>query len=1072
MIRQFLLIAGFCLLAFVSKTNAQQAALETFGQNRLQNRVFRWQYYDSAHFRVMYYDYGKHNAQYVIQQAEADFPKLLAEMGVRMPRKINIVLYNSYTDYKQTNTGRYNEELSTSSNSVVDISGNTVVVYFNGNHDDLRKQVKQGVANIIKDNLLFGFKLKDIVQNAIKLRLPLWYTAGYVDYESSKWDGAKESKVQRLIANGGKRTNFDYLAEQNPKIIGQSFFHYIEKQYGKNFINNLFYLTSSRKSINKSLEITLRKPAKEIYKEWKDFYAGQPEDTDGGIRKLMFSLKPKADADIRGFALSPDGTQMAYCESRNGTYNVMLYTTQSNKSVVILEGGIKNSLVVNDPSYPIMAWNNDGKKMAIMYEREYEQRLKVYDAKTGRISDRVILPNKFDRLNGLAFMDDDDKLVLSAIRKGQCDIYQYTIKNAMLVNITKDIWDEGAPRYINTEGMKGVVFMSNRPLPKTVVEVKNGELPNSNPNIYFYNDETGSTNLLQITKEDDVKLSMPIQYGVKDIAFLAEVGGKNKRIIAHHTHTAKGKDSVYYTMGADIKAHIAAHGYNHSKKICFDVIEAGKELKIFATPLQDLVAYEESTGLSTTTYTSLKQIANIAVEDKKDETSTFFLSDFENDVDSIVLDKPNKQATANGTAQAPANAKSIIDQIKFKAKTYTTTFNTDFLQTSLDNNFIFHRYQNLNTGNKQLATPPLGALLKINLFDYLEDYKLTAAFRIPLQERGSAWQLKFANYRRRLDWEVQLLNNTSIQNVDLRRDTVNYSPFEEQLKQTQTYIQGMVSYPFSVTTSLRFFTGLRQDRLRYKAGSDYSIRFPATNEYWQFNRLEYVYDNTTNPFVNIKKGTRVKVYQDAYFRIFGNNGNMLNSGIDVRHYLPIFRNTIFAVRLNTATSYGTSRMLYRLGGVDNAIMPTQYGSNTDYSNSLTTTYGFQSQVTSMRGYHNNARQGSSFAVLTSEVRVPIVNTFLQRTVRSKFMNSLQLVPFIDAGAVGTDFLSIPSVDTRTVYAENKSASMVSFNSLTTTIQGIGLGARAQISSYFIRLDVAKGVDRTSPLWHISLSEDF
>jgi hypothetical protein len=199
---------------------------------------------------------------------------------------------------------------------------------------------------------------------------------------------------------------------------------------------------------------------------------------------------------------------------------------------------------------------------------------------------------------------------------------------------------------------------------------------------------------------------------------------------------------------------------------------------------------------------------------------------------------------------------------------------------------------------------------------------------------------------------------------------------------------------------------------------------------------------------------------------------MLNSGIDVRHYQPIYHNTIFAVRLNSASSYGTTRMLYRLGGVDNAIMPTQYGSNTDFSNTVSTKYGYQSQVTSMRGYHNNARQGSSFAILTAEVRVPIVNTLLQRTARSKFLNSFQLVPFIDAGAVGGDFLNIPTSDNRTMIAKNENASMVSYNALSTTIQGIGIGARAQISSYFLRIDVAKGEDRNSPFWHVSLSEDF
>jgi hypothetical protein len=1071
--RQYIvLIVGLLSCAFFS-ARAQQAILETYGQNRIQGRVFKWQYYDSAHFRVFYYDHGKHNAQYILQQAELDFPGIVGEMGVRMPRKINIILYNSFTDYKQTNTGRYNEELNLSNNSVVDISGNNVVVYFNGSHDDLRQQVKKGVVGIIKDNLLFGFKLKDIVQNAVKLRLPLWYTSGYVQYQSSQWNAQRNSAMRSMLQGGNPKAKFDFYAERSPEIVGHSFFNFIEKKYNKSYINNLFYLTSNRKAINKALEIVLQKKASAIYEEWKQYYLNAEDSAvQIGARKLMFAVKPKPNAVISSFALSPEANIMAYCESLDGRYQVKLYDTKNKGTVVILEGALRQSLALKDPSYPLMCWNADGKKLAIMYEQDYMQRLKVYDAKNGRISDRIILPNRFDRLQGLSFMEDDDKLVITAIRKGQCDMYQYVIKNAMLVNITKDIWDDLSPQYINNAGMRGVLFMSNRPQPYTSVKLNNGELPNTNPNIFFYDDDAGSSTLMQYTKEQDVDITQPIQYGPDKIAFLAEIGGTCQRIIAHTVANSKGKDSIYYTISNPSNYNIKAHGFNAKKGMCFDVIEHNGTVEVYSTPYKQLDSFDEKAGYTAKTYAALGEMANIKIENVSAEPSSFFLTDFTDDVDSMQLPEASKNKVFNKAETGTNNATTTTATKPLRSKPYTATFNTDFLQTSVDNNLIFDRYQNLSTGNGTLATPPLGALLKMSLIDYMEDYKLTAAMRIPLLDQGVAYQLKFANYRRLLDWEVQAVYNKNVQDANLSRDTVNFSPVPEQINQIQTYLQGMISYPFSVTTSLRLTTGIRQDKQRYKALSEYSINFPTTNQYWSFTRLEYVYDNSFSPWINIRVGTRVKVYQEAFIKLNGANANMFNSGLDVRHYQKLYRNAIFAIRLNTAHSFGTAPMLYKLGGVDNAVLPGQYNVNTDNINNDTTKFGFQSQVTSMRGYYNNARQGSSYALISAEVRIPIVNTILNRRVRSNFLNSLQLVPFIDVAAAGRGFLDIENRDSRTLYASNRNSFIYSQNNVSTTAQGIGMGARAVIGSYFVRLDVAKGVDRARPFYHISLSQDF
>ena len=41
-----------------------------FGRNRVQHRIFKWQYYQTKNFNVYFYDGGQELAKYVLQEAE------------------------------------------------------------------------------------------------------------------------------------------------------------------------------------------------------------------------------------------------------------------------------------------------------------------------------------------------------------------------------------------------------------------------------------------------------------------------------------------------------------------------------------------------------------------------------------------------------------------------------------------------------------------------------------------------------------------------------------------------------------------------------------------------------------------------------------------------------------------------------------------------------------------------------------------------------------------------------------------------------------------------------------------
>jgi len=309
------------LIASALASNAQ-ASWEQFGQNRVQYRTFEWKYFDSTHFRAFYYDYGKANAMYAINLAEQELSHIVYLMGGRLNKKLNIILYNSFGDYRQTNLGRKNDELNAANGGKVDVAGDYIPIYFNGDHDNLKKQIRSGIARVIKDNMLFGDNIKDVVKNAVQMNLPEWYTLGYVSFIADEWTGVKQAEIENTILLKGKK-HFVDLAPANPTQFGLSFWHFISVKYGENYISNLLYLTRYRKSVNNAIEIVFNKPANEIYLEWETFYSIELPNSISGVdslagRKLYTEVPIKNDAHYSQFVVSPSGREVAYVEKKDG----------------------------------------------------------------------------------------------------------------------------------------------------------------------------------------------------------------------------------------------------------------------------------------------------------------------------------------------------------------------------------------------------------------------------------------------------------------------------------------------------------------------------------------------------------------------------------------------------------------------------------------------------------------------------------------------------------------------------------------------------------------------------------
>ncbi len=78
-----------------------------------------------------------------------------------------------------------------------------------------------------------------------------------------------------------------------------------------------------------------------------------------------------------------------------------------------------------------------------------------------------------------------------------------------------------------------------------------------------------------------------------------------------------------------------------------------------------------------------------------------------------------------------------------------------------------------------------------------------------------------------------------------------------------------------------------------------------------------VYDNTRKRAINIYYGTRFKIFGEYYKELNYGKSDMIVVGLDFRNYIRIHRELIWANSFAASTSYGPTKLVYYLGGVDN-----------------------------------------------------------------------------------------------------------------------------------------------------------
>ncbi len=1057
------------LMIFIFSKSYSQASWEQYGQNRVQHRTFDWKYYDSTHFRTFYYDKGMTHALYALQVAEEELSHIVYIMGGRLNKKLNIIIYNSYNDFIQTNIGRKNDEFNLANGGKLDVVGDNIPVYFNGDHLNLKKQIMKGITSVIKDNMLFGDNLKEVFKNAVKMNLSEWYTSGYVSYISDDWTPEKSADLKSIFISTKSKSILE-IENYKSNLLGHSFWNFLSQVYGENSISNMLYLTRYRKSINNALEIVIKKPYKEVYKEWEDFY--HLRDTLSDIQnnkfettQILAKIKTKNEASYSQFSISSNSRNIAFVEKLNGTFKVFVYDTKFNKQLELLDGGIRANVEISDPNYPLIAWSPNGKRMAILYQAKNKLTLKIFTVDVNKTKIKIISSNKIDRITGMCFMDDEGRLAISGIKKGKSDLYTLNIQNTKFEPITDDIFDDKNPVLVQSGTNNGILFLSNRTSP-FLNDNKNNNQFNSHFNIFLYDPRKGN-NLLQLSSTNSI-LSHPIQWGLEQFSFLTQENDKQVRKIVSVSGRENSLDTFKIIYFPPLKNTLFSQTYIHQTATVIEIYKNGKEFIVQSTPFSEMEKEQKKY------WDSLAQLKKTIQEENEhnnqEESSPNYITAYDADntsipsLDMIFLDKKESK-----------NRYQVFNEVPntIKPKLYLQTFHADFLQTSLDNTLLFTRYQPFDYYGGQYQNPPISGFVTASLTDIMEDYKIISGGRLGANLTGLDYFLQYNNFRKRVDWGLLYFHHATTNLYDLRQNAnPYYSPYPTNGRVSLDYLQSNVTYPLNLLTSIRMQLGVRYDKIKILSKDKYSIEMPDDKQYWAVSRAEIVYDNSYSPMLNIWYGSKLKFFGEYQYKMNKTTKGFYAFGFDLRNYLKIYKKSILASRLASSFSGGNAKVLYLLGGVDNALN-VQRDENTaiDY----TQNYAFQSLATNMRGYKQGFKNGNSYLILNEEIRIPIWNTFFKRQAKSPFLRNLQLVAFTDIGSAWKGLLpNGDNIKQNNIVNPGNSPVIVYLDNATNDFGlGYGFGLRAKLLGYFIRTDFAWNIEGVKkPLIHLSLAADF
>jgi WD40 repeat protein len=1059
-----------------------------FGKNRIQYKDFYWTYFRFDDIDCYYNEFGREVAEYASKVAHEKLDEIEDYFDYTLDKRLILIVYNKKNDFRQSNVGLISAEDDYNVGGYSRVIKNKVMLWFNGDYEEFSKLIASAIAEVVVYEMIHNADTRDKVSSSNQIQVREWYVKGLINYVAFRWDTETDNHFRDGFESG-RYKNLDNLEFEEAVYAGHSFWKYIGDTYGDAIIPNILYLSKIYKNIEDGFLYGLGKDIKDNYRDWKSFYEDYYSVKPGeNYTKPPEIKKSKLHERFTSVKISPDGRQVAWVSNDWGKRRIWLYdsSTGKTKKIFTIEPKYEQSV---DYTYPILTWHPGGQ--ILTFANEEKGGVELYFFRTGQKKFEHRTMPFFEKALSLSYSPDGSRLIVSAVINGMTDIYMHNIISGTNERLTYDVADDLDPSFISGRE-ETIIFSSNRLGDTLTNRGDPQERTGLTFDLFTYDLRAGNGQLTRLAEGTLNDHLSPTEASTGSTGYLGDGNG----ILNFYNATV---DSVIAYI--DTALHYS-YFINSRQATDFPRSLEGFDRRggRDAAVIFDNGRYRLLTG-STAEAPVVRSEDIKTTEWRAEQTAILQAADSINQLRDWLL---AERARMNDTLKKPLYEYYATDEpIDFRnyvfekekenyyelqwrkdymdidldtsrmqmpnALVYRPAFYNNYSATQLDFNFLNNTYQAYN-GGAPYFNPGLNVLFKIGTLDLFEDYRITGGFRFAADFDSNEYLVSLEALRGRFDKQIvfhkQAFDSYSYENN-------NYY----KIKSFTTYAS--LRRPLSTVLSLKGTLTYRFDNYITQSIDLATLAEPSFNRHWVGLKGELIYDNTRKRTINIYNGTRLKFFGEYFREVVVDNSDLFVFGADVRHYLKLHRDLIWANRFAGSTSFGPSRLIYYMGGVDN-WMGYWFNDRPMFDPTVpvnpNVNYGFQALATNMRGFTQNIRNGSNFALINSELRWPVVRYFAGHPLKSNFLNSLQLVGFYDIGMAWSGWNPWGNENYWNDKVYENGPVVVTLDAMRDPlVMGFGGGARAQLLGYFIRGDFAWGIDNgylLDMIFYLSFSLDF
>jgi Tol biopolymer transport system component len=1093
MVKRFisrLLITVLILMSFNTAEGQFYNGLQmSFGKNRVHYYDYYWSFYRFEDIDCYFNENGRDLAQFTADYALKRLSEIEDYFDYKLEKRLIFVIYNKQAEYKQSNIG-----LVTFSDDDYNLGGysrlikNKVMLYYEGDHVAFERQISQSISEAIINEMIANADVRDRTSSTSSINMPDWYLKGLINYTAFGWDYTAENKVKDGFKTGSYR-KITHLEYDDAIYAGQSFWRFIGKQYGDALIPNIIYLTKIYKNIDDGFLFVLGQKLSALFLEWqkyyKDEFAGDKDNTSesGNVVK-----KGARDQIVQQVKVSPDNKYIAFVTNDWGKKKIWLYDQATGKSKIIFRKEPKYEQKT-DNTYPVITWHPNSRILTYINEERADLEMYFYRLNEKKTEKRLLL--YFDKVLDFSYAPEGSRLVFSAVKDGTTDIYIHTISSGTNEQITRDVADDLNPVFLK-DSPDEILFSSNRASDSLKNDANPYERLSPTFDLFTYNIATKPAFITRLTEGrfDDRFRSSGAKK--KIITYLGNNNGVFNRYFArldssisyvdtttHYRYFINSRPITNYDR--NILEQDVLDGSDTYGEVIFDkgryYVKRGKVAGSNQYTDKDLVqtSFRKEQVRLLHKADSIEKLRQwLVAEDKKRRDTLkkplyeYYVKDEPIDINHYIFEKEKQNYYEQLWRKDYMNIDLDTGELQLpQIRIYQPSFYNNYIATQIDFSFLSNSYQAYN-GGAPYFNPGVNLFTKIGVLDLFENYKVTGGFRFAGNFDSNEYLLSVENLKGKFDKQF-IYHRQTFKSSD---DTSLYKIHSDNF-----YLS--FARPITPVLALKGTISYRYDKYVTMSTDVATLSKPDIDRHWVSLKGEVIYDNTRKKMINIYYGTRFKIFGEYYKELTATKSDMIVVGVDFRHYFRIHRELIWANRIAASTSYGPTKLIYYLGGVDN-WMGYLFNKGPMFNASIPVDpnqrYGFQAIATNMRGFSQNIRNGSSFALLNSEIRWPIIRYFVGHPLRSNLLNSIQIVGFGDVGTAWSGrspWSGQNAYDTEVI--KNGPIVVTLDTNREPFVAGFGGGFRLQLMGYFIRADWARGIENHYLLprvFYLSFSLDF